>query len=306
MASPAEVFSVDLIETVCDQSLTPREELGQNFLVDWGVLADEADYADVGRDDSVLEVGPGLGQLTCVLADRAGSVVAVEKDERFRPMLERIVADYGNVRTVYADALDHDLRRLDFEKVVANLPFGVSLPLLFELLEAGFETAVVVVQDDLADRVTKSPGESGYNRLSVQFYRVANVHRLGTVDREAFYPPPDVDGAILRIDDVAPKFEVPSEEFFKDTLMFLFAQRDQPVRTALLALSDVGPVTVTPDDLAALDADLLDRPVEEVRSREFGQVARLLRERYGEAVRTAFERFYDERGLYERARGETS
>lgn len=306
MATPAEVFSADLVRTVCDQSLTPREELGQNFLVDWEVMQDEADYADVGDGDSVLEVGPGLGQLTCVLADRAGSVVAVEKDERFRPMLERLAGHYGNLRTVYADALEYDLRLLDFETVVANLPFGVSLPLLFELLDAGFETAVVVVQDDLADRVTKSPGESGYNRLSVQLYRVANLQRLGTVDRDAFYPPPDVDGAILRIDDVEPKFEVPSEEFFKDVLMFLFAQRDEPVRTALLALSDAGPVTVTPDDLGALDDDLLDRTVEDVRSREFGRVARLLWRRYGDEARTAFERFYDERGLYRRARDETS
>lgn len=308
--APVETFSTELIKTVCDNSLPPREELGQNFLVDWEVPRDEVSYANVGEDDAVLEIGPGLGTLTCFLADRAGEVVAVEKDERFRPMLSGLSEAFGNVEVIYDDALEHDLGGLDFEKVVANLPFGVSLPLLFELLETDFEVAVLLLQEDLADRITKSPGESGYNRLSVQLYRVANIHRLSDVPRTAFYPPPDVDGAFVRIRKVPPKFEVPSEEFFRNTLMFLFAQRERTVREALLALADVdGPVDLSTVDLVELrresDGDLLDVAVEETPSREFGRVARFLWDRYGEDAARAFERYYDEHGLYKRARGET-
>lgn len=308
MATPSEVFSTELVKTICDNSLTPREELGQNFLVDWETVTDEVSYADVDGRDTVLEIGPGLGILTCPLADRAGRIVAIEKDDRFRPMLNRLGDAYGNVDVTYEDALDADLGAFDFDKVVANLPYGVSLPLLFELLETDFETAILLVQADLADRLTKSPGDSGYNRLSVQFFRRANVQTIRTVDRESFYPPPDVDGTILRIDEVRPKFEVPSEAFFKNVLMFFFAQRERTVRESLLALSGTdGPVNLSTTDLTELERDhdgFLDQRVASVRSRDFGLLARFLWDRFGEDADAAIERYYDEHDLYKRARGE--
>lgn len=304
-----ETFSAELIKTVCDNSLPPREELGQNFLVDWDVPREEVSYASVEADDAVLEIGPGLGSLTCFLAGRAGEVVAVEKDDRFGPMLSGLESAYGNVEVIYADALDYDLRSLRFDKVVANLPFGVSLPLLFELLETDFEVAVLLIQEELAERITKSPGDPGYNRLSVQLFRVANVHPLATVPREAFYPPPDVDGALVKVRAVPPKFEVPSEAFFRNALMFFFAQREATVRDALLALDDSdGPIDVSTVDLVEFereyDDEVLDLTVEEVPSRGFGELSQFLRERYGEDAEAAFERYFDEHGLYKRARGE--
>ena len=311
--APVETFSAELIKTVCDNSLPPREEFGQNFLIDWSVPREEVSYADLSGEDAVLEIGPGLGSLTCFLADRAGEVVAVEKDDRFGPMLSGLAESYGNVEVVYADALDYNLASLRFDKVVANLPFGVSLPLIFELLKTDFETAVLLIQDDLADRLTKSPGDPGYNRLSVQLFRTANVDQVGSVPRDAFYPPPDVDGALVKIEQVDPKFEVPSEEFFKNTLMFCFAQREKSVRDALLALdASNGPVHLSTADLVALEReaddedgsdDLLDRPVEEVTAHEFGRLSNFLWDEFGPAADRAIERYYDEHGLYKRARG---
>ena len=306
--APVETFSAELIKTVCDNSLPPREEFGQNFLVDWSVPREEVSHADLGEGESVLEIGPGLGSLTCFLADRADEVVAVEKDDRFGPMLAGLAESYGNVEVIYADALDYNLASLRFDKVVANLPFGVSLPLIFDLLDTDFETAVLLIQDDLADRLTRSPGDPGYNRLSVQLSRTADVSQVGTVPRQAFYPPPDVDGALVKIEQVDPKFEVPSEEFFKNTLMFCFAQREKTVRDALLALdASDGPVNLSTTDLVELhegpDDDLLDRPVEEVTASEFGRLSRFLWEEFGLVADRAIERYYDEHGLYKRARG---
>lgn len=303
----AAVHSSSLVRVVCDRSLPPDESLGQNFLVDWDVVDREVDAADVGDEDRVLEIGPGMGALTAALAEQAGSVVAIEKDDRFEPLLSAIAESSGNVEVVYGDALDYDLAGLRFDKVVANLPFGVSLPILFDLRDAAFEVAVLLVQRDLAERVTTAPGEPGYNRLSVQFARHADLRRLGGVDPAAFYPPPDVDGELLELRPVAPKFDVPSEAFFKDVLMFLFSGRELPVRAALGRLADLDAASVDAGDVSGV-ADrvetVADEPVENVSPEAFGAVARALHAVVGSAVADDFEAFYDAEGLYKRARGE--
>lgn len=299
-------YAASLLRVVCDRSVQPEADLGQNFLVDWDVIRDEVDRADLTGDERVLEIGPGMGTLTAALAEEAGSVVAVEKDDRFGPILSELTDEYDDVEVLYGDVLDYNLGQLDFDAVVANLPYGVSLPILFELLETEFEVAVLMIQRDLAERITRSPGESGYNRLSVQFFRVADVRLVRRVDAGAFYPPPDVESALVRIEPTEPKFEVPSEEFFREVLMFLFSQRESTVRDALDRLPGVrSNAAISGADVSGLEdavGEVATQRVEAVTGHEFGAVTRYLWNRVGGGIVDDFEAFYEREGLYERAR----
>lgn len=303
---PSEIFSGELIKTVCDKSLTPKEELGQNFLTDWDVPKKEASYAEIAEDDSILEIGPGFGILTCVLADQAKQVVAIEKDTRFRPILSNISKQYRNINVTYDDVLECDLNNLKFNKVVANLPYGISLPILFELLDAGFDTAILLIQEDLAERLTKSPGDKGYNRLSVQFYRRCNINKLKKIDEEAFYPPPDVSSEIIRIDNLHTKFDIPSEKFFKRVLMFFFSQRNNSVRESLHQLSESSnSIDWSTTDLVKLEKEskeIMDKEIKYVKSNEFGIITRYLWDRFDSGADDAIEQYFDQNDLYKRAR----
>ena len=303
---PSEIFSGELLKTVCDKSLTPNEELGQNFLIDWDIPKKEASYAEIAEDDSILEIGPGFGILTCILADQAKKVTAIEKDTRFRPILSNISERYEGINIIYDDVLEHDLNDLRFNKIVANLPYGISLPILFELLDTGFDTAILLIQEDLAERLTKSPSDKGYNRLSVQFYRRCNINTLKKVDEEAFYPPPDVSSKIIRIDDIQPKFDIPSEDFFKKVLMFLFSQRDDSVRNSLYELSEsTNSIDLSTTDLVKLEKeskDIVDKEVKYTKSKDFGIITRFLWNHFDNNAGDAIEQYFDQNDLYKRAR----
>lgn len=302
---PSEIFSGELVKTVCNKSLTPKEELDQNFLIDWNIPKNEASYAKIDEDDSILEIGPGFGILTCILADQAKKIITIEKDTRFRPILSNISERYEGINIIYDDVLEHDLNDLRFNKVVANLPYGISLPILFELVDIEFDSAILLIQEDLAERLTKSPGDKGYNRLSVQFYRRCNINTLEKVDEEAFYPPPDVSSEIIRIDNIRPKFDIPSEEFFRKVLMFLFSQRDNSIRNSLYELSEsTDSIDLSTTDLVKLEKeskDIMDKEVKYTKSKEFGIVTRFLWNRFDNSAGDAIEQYFDRNNLYKRA-----
>ncbi len=178
--------------------------LGQHFLVDNNVILKILDAAELQSSDVVLEVGPGTGPLTKGLADRAGSVVAVEIDERMAEIFRENVKA-PNVVLLRSDALELRASQLGDAlpaKLVSNLPYNVAVPLLFHLLEE-FESlalCVVMVQKEVADRMTAAPGTKEYGAVSVKLSFYARAKRLFLVPPSVFLPPPRVDSAVVRLE----------------------------------------------------------------------------------------------------------
>jgi len=194
------------------------KQFGQNFLVDDFIRVRIIDTASLSKKDTVLEIGAGLGALTVPLAERAGQVIALEHDKRFCLILEELVKDYPNVKIINGDALQFDYRSPgESYKVVANLPYSISTPLLMKLFEnrKNISQMVLMFQKEIADRLTAYYGTRDYGFLSViaQFY--ADVHTCFIVKKDSFFPSPKVDSAVVRLRMLArPRVEVQDETLF--------------------------------------------------------------------------------------------
>ena len=182
-----------------------KRSLGQNFLVDPNIQRKIVAAVEAGPADEVLEIGPGTGALTRHLAAQAGRVVAIEKDDDLAAALRKEFEGAPQVEVVHGDVLEVDLAALvrepDRVKVVGNIPYNITSPLLFRLLESELnpERIVVMVQREVADRILAEPGEKNYGALSVGMRAVAQVKRLFHVSRSAFRPVPDVDSTVVLI-----------------------------------------------------------------------------------------------------------
>jgi 16S rRNA (adenine1518-N6/adenine1519-N6)-dimethyltransferase len=178
-----------------------RRELGQHFLVDENIVAVAGRMADVGPEDVVLEVGPGLGVLTAYLADRARYVHAVEIDWDLEPHLHQRFGMRTNVHLVFDDALEHPLSELEPvpNKLVANLPYNVATPIVVESLDglASVERWCVMLQREVADRFFASPGTKSYGAVSVLVQLTAERTGFHPVSRTVFRPPPNVASALV-------------------------------------------------------------------------------------------------------------
>lgn len=194
---------------LAQQGLRPRKRLGQNFLIDKGVLRASVEAGELVANDVVVEVGPGLGFLTRELASRAGRVVAVELDSQMGAILKRTLAEYANVTVVQGDILALAPRDLlapaadapvPAYKVIANLPYYITSPVLRHFLEAEAKPRlmVVMVQKEVAERLAAGPPDMSLLSIGVQIYGRPRIVRL--VSAGAFYPPPAVGSAIVRID----------------------------------------------------------------------------------------------------------
>ena len=182
-------------------SLTPNKELGQHFLVDENILGVIGRLAELGPDDVVLEVGPGLGVLTTYLADRVAHVHAVEVDRSLEPHLAERIAPRRNVELIFGDALRTDLAALQPPpgKFVANLPYNVATPLVVESLDGlpSVEAWTVMVQREVAARFFAAPGTKAYGAVSVLVQLAAERTGFHPVSRSVFRPPPNVDSALV-------------------------------------------------------------------------------------------------------------
>jgi 16S rRNA (adenine1518-N6/adenine1519-N6)-dimethyltransferase len=181
--------------------VTPNRELGQHFLVDENILRVIERLAELHADDVVLEIGPGLGVLTEFLADRVGSVRAVELDRSLEPALRERLAGRGNVELVFGDALRLDLAGGDpsATKLVANLPYNVATPIVAESLDGlpRLRLWCVMVQREVADRFFAAPGSKAYGSVSVLIQLAAERTGFHPVSRNVFRPRPNVDSALV-------------------------------------------------------------------------------------------------------------
>ncbi len=219
----------------------PTKSLGQNFLVDENVLAKIAAQGDLGPDDLVIEVGPGLGALTRHLAVLAGRVVAVEIDRHLLPALTENLKDLENVEVVHADILDCDLASLAHEwkgsvKVVANLPYYITTSIVMKFLEEypACSRMVFLVQREVADRMAAVPGSKEYGSLSIAVRYYAEPKRAFSVPPTCFMPAPEVASAVVRLDVRSePPVALIDRRLFFAVIRAAFGQRRKTLHNAL-------------------------------------------------------------------------
>lgn len=222
-----------------------KKSLGQNFLIDRNILLNIVEAAELEAADGVLEIGPGIGALTEQLARRAGSVVAIELDGRLLPILEESLAGYPNVSIVHGDVLKVDLVKLfqdrfrDAErvKVVANLPYYVTTPIIMKLLEERLpiSSIVVMIQKEVAERLSAGPGTKDYGSLSIAVQYYSEAETVAFVPRTAFLPQPNVDSAVVRLRlREYPPVKVEDERWFFEVVHAAFAQRRKTLANNLL------------------------------------------------------------------------
>ncbi len=223
---------VEEIKTILESlGRRPSKRLGQHFLIDDSIIKRQVERANLHSGEVVLEIGPGLGNLTEELLSTGAEVVAVEQDPDFCRFLRRRFGE--RVRLVEADAVKAFLP--EFDKVVSNLPYQISSPITFKLLEEGFETAVLMVQREFADRMVAKAGSKEYGRLSVGVYLKADCEIVLKVPRSAFWPQPKVDSCVVRLTPRPPPFEVADERLFLRVTKAAFAHRRKKISNSLAA-----------------------------------------------------------------------
>lgn len=221
-----------------------KKQLGQNFLVDAKILDEIVGAAQVAPEDGVLEIGPGAGVVTQILAQRAKSVVAVEKDKSLKPILDDTMASHPNTHIVFEDILTVDLSALWSEyfqdcarvHIVANLPYYITTPILFHVLESGVDWTriVIMVQKEVADRLVAPPGKKQYGALTVTVSYYASVQLVTVVPPASFVPPPSVDSTVICLTrHLSPPVDVCNPKLFFRIVKAAFSTRRKTLFNAL-------------------------------------------------------------------------
>ena len=219
----------------------PKKRLGQHFLVDRNILNKVIRTAEVGKEDVVMEVGPGFGEMTLALARLVKQVIAVEIDPKLVEVLKKRLADCPNVEVVKSDILKVDFKRLYKNeghpiKVVANLPYQISTPLLFRFIEAkeAFSTLTLMLQREVAERMAAPSGGKEYGPLSIFVQLFLDVSIRFFIKPSAFFPPPKIESAVVHmVWKEKPRIEEKDEEWFKKVVKACFGYRRKTLLNAL-------------------------------------------------------------------------
>jgi 16S rRNA (adenine1518-N6/adenine1519-N6)-dimethyltransferase len=228
---------LDIPQLLHQAGLRPDKRLGQNFLLDETALYQVVESAQIDPQDIVLEIGPGLGSLTRLLALAASRVIAVELDGRLIPLLHQVVAPFPNVQILQGDILAVNLAQLLPDPgylVVANIPYYITSSVIRHLLETASPPRrfVLTVQSEVAERICASPGDMSLLALSVQVYGLPQV--TAHIPAEAFYPAPNVDSSVVRVDlHATPRIPAPMLDSFFRLIKAGFSQKRKTLRNAL-------------------------------------------------------------------------
>lgn len=238
-----DLFSINNIKDILSRhGFHFSKSLGQNFLTERSICEQIAEYSEICPDDCVLEIGPGIGSLTSVLAKYAKKVVSVEIDSSLLPVLNETLAEYSNVKIINNDILKCDLTSLienEFDgkkpKVCANLPYYITTPILSYLIESGkFSSITTMVQKEVADRICAKAGTRDYGAFSVFAQYYTQPEFLFTVDKECFIPQPKVQSAVIRLKVLqTPAVSPKSQEMFFKVVKASFAQRRKQLVNSL-------------------------------------------------------------------------
>ena len=250
------------IEVIKKYEFCFQKKFGQNFLIDGHVLDKIIAGAGVTKDNMVLEIGPGIGTMTQYLAEAAGKVVAVEIDRNLLPILQETLADYDNVKVIHADVLSLDLEKLVQEenggrpiKVVANLPYYITTPIIMALFEQHVPLAnvTVMVQKEVAARMKSGPGSKDYGALSLAVQYYAEPYIVANVPCNCFMPRPNVDSAVIRLT----RYEEPQVQGKDEKMLFkiIRASFNQRRKTLQNGLNNSSELNFTKDQIAAAIAE---------------------------------------------------
>ena len=218
--------------------------MGQNFLIDESVPERIAEKSGIDGHSAVLEIGPGIGALTCKLSEKAGKVIAIELDKALPPVLKDTLKDCGNVEIICGDVLKTDLNRLISEKfggftpcVCANLPYNITTPVIVKLLESGlFETVTVMIQKEVAQRIVSKPGASEYGAFTVFVNYYTKPEILFDVPPCSFVPQPKVTSSVIKLTRrTQPICDICDEKLFFRIVRASFAQRRKTLVNGLAA-----------------------------------------------------------------------
>ena len=229
--------------------ITANKNLGQNFLIDESVIIDACDSANINKEDLVIEIGPGLGTLTKFILERAGKVICVELDERMIDILKERFFLYENFEIINEDILKVDLHKLIKEekneniknvKIVANLPYYITTPIIMKLLEErlDLQSITVMVQKEVAERLIAVPGEKFTGAITYSVYYYADSENVRIVDKSSFIPEPSVESEVINLKiRENPPVNVNNEELFFKLIKIAFMQRR---KTLVNSLSNSG------------------------------------------------------------------
>ena len=226
--------------------IAPQKRFGQNFLINENVVCRIADTAGFGDSDlGILEIGPGIGTLTQKLAERYKIVIAIEIDTSLLPVLEDTLSEYDNVKVIHGDAMKVDLEALVREEfagmrvaVCANLPYYITSPVIMRLLETDglFESVTVMIQKEVADRLTAKPGTAEYGAITAACAYYADTEKQFTVSAGNFIPPPKVTSEVIRMNIYKePPVSCSSRENFFRVVRGAFAKRRKTLANSLLS-----------------------------------------------------------------------
>lgn len=226
--------------------ITANKKLGQNFLIDDQVIEKIVDTSNITNEDLIIEIGPGLGTLTAKLLEKAGKVICIELDNRMIAILKDRFFMYKNFEIINEDVLKVDLNRLIKEnkknaqiknvKIVANLPYYITTPIIMKLLEEklDIESITVMIQKEVADRLTEIPGGKNGGSITYTVYYYAEAKELLTVPNHSFIPEPEVESEVIKLElRKKPVIEVTDEKKFFELIKVSFMQRRKTLLNAI-------------------------------------------------------------------------
>lgn len=248
------------------------KRLGQHFLINEAILERILQYADLKSNDKVLEIGTGTGVLTRALAGHSEHVFSIEQDSNLHGILSEEFASNPSVTLIHGDAVK--LAWPPCDKLVANLPYSISSPVLFRFYSSEIPSAVLMLQKEFADRLSAQPGSKQYGRLTVMTAYQASVELLEVVPPDSFHPPPKVSSAVVRLErrTQAP-FLVKDLDLFSRVTAVLFNQRRKKIRTPLQSLIGKTKFTELQNILTGLD-----HRVEELSPEQIAYLSNILYE----------------------------
>lgn len=267
---------------------TTKKKFGQNFLTDESVLEQIVYDAGITKEDHVLEIGPGVGSLTGYLCESAGQVTSVEIDETLLPILREEMSDYDNFHLVAGDVLETDLLAIAREredlrfKVVANLPYYITTPILMKLLEQRLplDSITVMVQKEVAERMQAAPGSKAYGALSLAVQYYASAEMILVVGPESFLPPPKVSSAVIRLN----RYEEAPVDVKDEKLMFRLIRDafNQRRKTLANALSNASNLSLSKEEIMACICQLGEKETvrgEALSLEKFARLSNIIQEK---------------------------
>lgn len=222
------------------------KSLGQNFLIDDGVIRDIVEGADVEKEDVIVEIGPGSGALTRELLNVAKEVIAIEVDSKLIPILKEELKEYDNLTLINEDILKINLDEIVLEKenlkLVANLPYYATTPIIAKILKQGlnFKSLTVMIQKEVGERMSAKPKDKEYGSLSLLVQYYCNINVIRKVSPSSFIPRPKVDSIIIRLDKLQqPRVSVKDEELFFKIIRTAFNMRRKTMWNVIKSLSNL-------------------------------------------------------------------